>query len=85
MLGPEGVQAEIKKPGIRVQPGETLANISSTPYLGVCLSETLEWEANINIITSKAGMQIHIRPVARGDKNYVRAIVDQHVTSPAGD
>ena len=30
-------------------------------------------------------MQIHIRPVARGDKNYVRAIVDQHVTSPAGD
>ena len=32
-----------------------------------------------------AGMQIHIRPVARGDKNYVRAIVNQHVTSPAGD
>ena len=31
------------------------------------------------------GMQIHIRPVARGDKNYVRAIVNQHVTSPAGD
>ena len=30
-------------------------------------------------------MQIHIRPVARGDKNYVRAIVNQHVTSPAGD
>ena len=32
-----------------------------------------------------AGMQIHIRPVARGDKNYVRAIVNQRVTSPAGD
>ena len=32
-----------------------------------------------------AGMQIHIRPVARGDKNCVRAIVNQHVTSPAGD
>ena len=31
------------------------------------------------------GMQIHIRPVATGDKNYVRAIVNQHVTSPAGD
>ena len=30
-------------------------------------------------------MQIHIRPVARGDKNNVRAIVNQHVTSPAGD
>ena len=30
-------------------------------------------------------MQIHIRPVARGDKNSVRAIVNQHVTSPAGD
>ena len=30
-------------------------------------------------------MQIHIRPVTRGDKNYVRAIVNQHVTSPAGD
>ena len=30
-------------------------------------------------------MQIHIRPVARGNKNYVRAIVNQHVTSPAGD
>ena len=36
-------------------------------------------------ILSIAGMQIHIRPVARGDKNYVRAIVNQHVTSPAGD
>ena len=34
--------------------GETLANVSSTPYLGVCLSETLEWEAHINKITSKA-------------------------------
>ena len=30
-------------------------------------------------------MQIHIRPVARGDKNYVRAIVKEHFTSPAGD
>ena len=29
-------------------------NVSSTPYLGVCLSETLEWEAHINRITSKA-------------------------------
>ena len=54
MLGPEGVQAEIKKPGIWVHPGETLVNVSSTPYLGVCLSETLEWEAHINKITSKA-------------------------------
>ena len=35
--------------------------------------------------TAMSGMQIHIRPVARGDKNYVRAIVNQHVTSPAGD
>ena len=34
--------------------GETLANVSLTPYLGVCLSETLEWEAHINKITSKA-------------------------------
>ena len=33
----------------------------------------------------EAGMQIHIRPVACGDKNYVRAIVNQHVTRPAGD
>ena len=32
-----------------------------------------------------SGMWIHIRPVARGDKNSVRAIVNQHVTSPAGD
>ena len=31
--------------------GETLENVSSTPYLGVCLSETLEWEAHINKIT----------------------------------
>ena len=29
-------------------------NVSSTPYLGVCLSETLEWEVHINKITSKA-------------------------------
>ena len=34
--------------------GETLENVPSTPYLGVCLSETLEWEAHINKITSKA-------------------------------
>ena len=34
--------------------GETLANVSSTPYLGVCLSDTLEREAHINEITSKA-------------------------------
>ena len=34
--------------------GETLMNVSSTPYLGACLSETLEWEAHINRITSKA-------------------------------
>ena len=34
--------------------GKTLANVSSTPYLGVCLSETLEWGAHINTITSKA-------------------------------
>ena len=46
MLGREGVQAEIKNPGITVHP--------KTPYLGVCLSETLEWEAHINKITSKA-------------------------------
>ena len=31
------------------------------------------------------GMQIYVRPVARGDKKYVRAIVNQHVTNPAGD
>ena len=34
--------------------GDVFANISSIPYLGVCLSETLEWEAHINKITSKA-------------------------------
>ena len=34
--------------------GETLVNVSSTLYLGVCLSEPLEWEAHINRITSKA-------------------------------
>ena len=34
--------------------GETLENVSSTPYLGVCLSETLEWEGHIKKITSKA-------------------------------
>ena len=56
MLGPEGIRAEIKK---KMEfdytlKGETLANFSSTSYLGVCLSETLEWEARINKITSKA-------------------------------
>ena len=30
------------------------ASVSSTPYLGVSLSETLELEAHINKITSKA-------------------------------
>ena len=34
--------------------GETLEKFSSTPYLGVRLSETLEWEAHITKITSKA-------------------------------
>ena len=53
MLGPDGVQAKIKKPGIPVQ-GETFENVSSIPYLGVCLSKTLEWKAHINKITSKA-------------------------------
>ena len=45
MLGPEGVQAEIKKTwnsSRRTLKGETLENVSPTPYLGVCLSETLE-------------------------------------------
>ena len=55
MLGPEGVQAEIKNLEFEYTlKGETLMNVSSTPYLGVCLSETLEWEAHINRITSKA-------------------------------
>ena len=55
MLGPEGVQAEIKNLEFEYTlKGETLVNVSSTPYLGVCLSETLEWEAHINKITSKA-------------------------------
>ena len=56
MLRPEGVQAEIKK-NLEFEytlKGETLANVSSTPHLGVCLSETLEWETHINKITSKA-------------------------------
>ena len=54
MLGPEGVQAEIKNMEFEYSPkGETLVNVSSTPYLGVCLSETLEWEAHINKITSR--------------------------------
>ena len=55
MLGPEGVQAEIKNLEFEYTlKGETLANVSSTPDLGVCLSETLEWETHINKITSKA-------------------------------
>ena len=56
MLDPKSVQAEIKITWNLSTPfkGETLANVSSTPYLGVCLSETLEWEAHINKITSKA-------------------------------
>ena len=55
MLCPEGVQAEIKNLEFDYTlKGETLANVSSIPYLGVCLSETLEWEAHINKITSKA-------------------------------
>ena len=33
--------------------GETLTEVS-TPYLGICLSETLEWEAHINKIISRA-------------------------------
>ena len=56
MLGPEGVQAEIKK-NLEFQytlKGETLDNVPSTPYLGVCLSKTLESEAHIKKITSKA-------------------------------
>ena len=56
MLGPEGVQAEIKKP-LEFEytlKGETLVNVSSIPHFGVCLSETLEREAHINKITSKA-------------------------------
>ena len=41
MLGPEGVQAEIKNLEFQYTlKGETLENVSSTPYLGVCLSET---------------------------------------------
>ena len=51
---PERVQAEIKKTleFEYIYKGETLENISSTLYLGVCLSE-LKWEAHINKITSK--------------------------------
>ena len=37
-------------------------NVSSTPYLGVCLSETLEWEAHINRITSKANSTLGFLP-----------------------
>ena len=56
MLGSEGVQAKIKKT-LEFQytlKGETLENVSSTPYLCVCLSKTLELEAHIKKITSKA-------------------------------
>ena len=34
--------------------GVTLERVQSTPYLGVRLSETLEWESHINTITAKA-------------------------------
>ena len=44
----DGVLAEI------TLKGETLENIASAPYLGVCFSETLKWEDHINKITSKA-------------------------------
>ena len=55
MLGPEGFQAKIKNMEFQYTlKGETLENVSSTPYLGVCLGETLEWEVHINKITSKA-------------------------------
>ena len=55
MLGPEGVQAKIRKIDFQyTMKGETLENVSLTPYLGVCLSETLEWEVHINKIMSKA-------------------------------
>ena len=55
MLGPEGVQTEKKPLEFEYTlKGETLSNVSSTPYLGICFSETLEWEAHINKITSKA-------------------------------
>ena len=47
-----GYPGRNKKTGISLHQGETLANVSST-YLSVCLSETLEWEARINKITSK--------------------------------
>ena len=56
MLGPEGVQAEIKNKQ-EFQHNlkrETLANVSSIPHLGVRLGETLELETHINKITSKA-------------------------------
>ena len=43
MLGPEGVKAEIKTLEFQYTiKGETLANVSLTPYLVVCLSQTLE-------------------------------------------
>ena len=35
--GPEGVQAKIKNPEFHYTLGETLANVPSTPYLGVYL------------------------------------------------
>ena len=41
ILGPDGVQAEIKNLEFQYTlKSETLENVSSTPYLGVCLSET---------------------------------------------
>ena len=51
MLGPEGVQAEIKNLEFEYTlQGGTLGNFSSTPYLGVWLSE----KDHINKNTSKA-------------------------------
>ena len=66
MLDPEGVQAEIKNLEFEYTlEGETLMNVSSTPYLGVCLSETLEWEAHFNRITSKANFNSDIKIMTR--------------------
>ena len=35
-------------------------NVSSTPYLGVCLSETLEWEAHINSLSASLLLNIFL-------------------------
>ena len=61
MLNPESVPAEIKNLEFEYTlKGETLAHVPSTPYLGVCLSETLEWEAHINKITSTVSPCINV-------------------------